>query len=44
VDLVRTDVLEERIVPIIRVKRIGKLGTLAQPHSVTSEKMAFFSI
>jgi hypothetical protein len=27
VDLVKTDVSEERIAPIIRVTRIGELGT-----------------
>jgi hypothetical protein len=36
--LVRTDVLEEVSASIIRVTRIGELGTLA----VTSQKMPFF--
>jgi hypothetical protein len=38
VALVRTDVSEERGAPIIRVTRIGDLGTtfLQEPHGVTS--------
>jgi hypothetical protein len=46
----RTDISEERITYIIRVKIISKLGMLAvtstpflqQPHGVTSQKKAFF--
>jgi hypothetical protein len=38
VALVRTDVSEERIASIIRVTRIGELGTLA----VTSKKYLYF--
>jgi hypothetical protein len=49
--LVTTDVSEERIVSIIRVTRIGELGTLAVtsnrsmlPHGVTSQKTTFFIV
>jgi hypothetical protein len=46
VALVRTDVSEGRIASIIRVTRIGELGTwrfryLHEPHGVTSQKTAF---
>jgi hypothetical protein len=55
VALVRTNVPEERIASIIRVKRISELettlavtnnrGTLLQePHGVTSQKTAFFIV
>jgi hypothetical protein len=45
--VVRTDVSEERIASIIRVKRISELGTLAvtSNRSVASfQKMAFFRL
>jgi hypothetical protein len=54
VALVRNNVLEERIVFIIRVTRFGEVGTkltvnvppkrrsLQEPHGVTSQKTAFF--
>jgi hypothetical protein len=48
--LIRTDVSEGRNASIIRVTRIGELGTtlavtsniLLDPHGVTSQKTAFF--
>jgi hypothetical protein len=49
--LVRTDVSEELSASIIRVTRIGELGTMSavtsnqflqDPHGVTSQKTAFF--
>jgi hypothetical protein len=52
VALVTTNLSEERIAPIIRVTRIGEVGTLAVisnrstllqgPHGVTFQKTAFF--
>jgi hypothetical protein len=54
VALVRTDVLEERIASVIRVKRISELGTIAlttiplkrrflqEPQGVTTQRAAFF--
>jgi hypothetical protein len=48
VTLVRTDVSEELSASIIRVTRIGELGTLAvtsnrqELHGVTSQKTPFF--
>jgi hypothetical protein len=48
VPLVRTDVSEERSAFIIRVTRIGELGTkrrfLQEPHGLTSQKTAFFIV
>jgi hypothetical protein len=55
VALVRTDISEERIASILRVRRIGELGTtlavtsnrnmlLQEPHGVTSHKTAFFIV
>jgi hypothetical protein len=48
VDLVRTDVSEERSASFIRVTRVGELGTTLVVTSnrciVTSENTAFFSI
>jgi hypothetical protein len=52
--LVRTDVSKGLSASIIRVTRIGELGTLAvtsnrrklllqEPHGVTSQKMPFFN-
>jgi hypothetical protein len=41
VALVRTDVSEESGASIIRVTRIGELGT---PHGVTSQKTAFIIV
>jgi hypothetical protein len=52
VALVRTDVSEELSASIIKVTKIGELGTLAvnssrrtlrAPHGVTSQKMQFFN-
>jgi hypothetical protein len=45
VALVRTDVSEELSASIIRVRRIGELGTLAvhEPHGVISQKTPFFN-
>jgi hypothetical protein len=43
--LVRTDVSEERIASIIRVRRIGELRTLAVTSELaTSQKTAFFIV
>jgi hypothetical protein len=49
VALVRTDVSEELSVSLIRVTRIGELGTtlavfLQEPHGITSQKSPFFII
>jgi hypothetical protein len=45
VALVRTVVSEELGISFIRVTRIGELGTtLAEPHSVTSQKTPFFIV
>jgi hypothetical protein len=46
--LIRIDVSEERSASVIRVTRIGHLGTvlavLQEPHGVTSQKTAFFVV
>jgi hypothetical protein len=53
VALVRTDVSEERFASIIRVRRVGELGTVLatdvrseeqEPHGVTSQKTEFFIV
>jgi hypothetical protein len=45
VALIRTDVSEERIASIIRVKRISEIGTfLKEPHGVISQKTALFIV
>jgi hypothetical protein len=51
VTLVRTDVSEELCASIIRVTRIGELGTTLavtrnrkEPHGVTSQKTPFFIV
>jgi hypothetical protein len=44
VALVRTDVSEDLSAPFIRVTRIGELGTIQEPHGVTSQKTPFFIV
>jgi hypothetical protein len=43
VSLVRSDVSEERIASIIRLKRISQLAT-QKPHGFTFQKTAFFIV
>jgi hypothetical protein len=44
VALVRTDVSEGLSASIIRVIRIGELGTTQEPHGLTYKKTAFFIV
>jgi hypothetical protein len=41
--LVRTDVLEEHITPIIRVTRMGELGTLAITSNRSVEETLYYA-
>jgi hypothetical protein len=42
--LSRTDVSEDHHTSIIGVTRIGELGMLQEPHSITSQKMTFIIV